>query len=100
MNFKIGHWRGSCWVNFHPITYISILWTSTSFLQYGFFGPELNTGQNLQTPQEFLEFLVEVQCDVAEEVEAVAEEGLEESLKCSGLSLHPLALSLSKGIHW
>ena len=42
----------------------------------------LSTGQNFQSPPEILEFVVEVQCDVTEEVEAVAEEGLEGALKC------------------
>ena len=44
-------------------------------------GCALSTGQNFQSPQEILEFLGEVESDIAQEVEAVAEEGLERSLK-------------------
>ena len=43
---------------------------------------ELSTGQNFQRPQEIVELLGEVEGDVAQEVEAVAEERLERSAKC------------------
>ena len=43
--------------------------------------PELSTGQNFQSPQEILKFPAEVEGDVTEEVEAMAEEGLEGSLQ-------------------
>jgi hypothetical protein len=39
----------------------------------------LSTGQNFQSPEEILKFPVEVEGDVTQEVEAVAEEGLEGS---------------------
>ena len=45
---------------------------------YHFF---LSTGQNPQSPQEILEFLGEVEGDVTQEIEAMAEEGLERSPK-------------------
>lgn len=41
----------------------------------------LSTGQNPQSPQEILEFLGEVEGDVTQEIEAMAEEGLERSPK-------------------
>lgn len=41
----------------------------------------LSTGQKFQSPQEILEFFGEVEGDIAQEVEAVAEQGLERSLK-------------------
>ncbi len=37
--------------------------------------------QKFQSPQEIVEFFGEVEGDIAQEVEAVAEEGLERSLK-------------------
>ena len=54
-------------------------------------GGTLNTGQNSQDPRELLEFFGEIQGDVAEEVEAVAEEGLEGALECffKGMGLRP-----------
>lgn len=46
-------------------------------------GPQLlSTGQNLQGPQKRLELFGEVQDDVAEKVESVAEQGLEWPLEC------------------
>ena len=59
----------------HPGRFVSLY-------QAVFCVPALSTGQNLQGPQEFLEFLGQVQGDVAEEVESVAEQGLEGALKC------------------
>lgn len=44
-------------------------------------GQILSTGQNPQSPQEILEFLGEVEGDVTQEIEAMAEEGLERSPK-------------------
>ena len=41
----------------------------------------LSTGQNFQNQQESLEFIGEVEGDVTQEIEAVAEEGLEGSPK-------------------
>lgn len=41
----------------------------------------LSTGQNFQSPQERLEFFGQIKDDILEEVEFVAEEGLERSLK-------------------
>ena len=54
-------------------------------------GGTLNTGQNSQDPRELLEFFGEIQGDVAEEVDAVAEEGLEGALECffKGMGLRP-----------
>ncbi len=46
------------------------------------FGEQLSTGQNIQGPQERLELFSEVQDDVAEKVESVAEQGLEWPLEC------------------
>ena len=43
--------------------------------------PNLSTGQNFQSPEEILEFFVEVEGDIAQEVEAVAEEGLKRTLE-------------------
>ena len=42
---------------------------------------ELSTGQKFQSPQEILKFLAEVEGDATQEVEAVAEQGLERSPK-------------------
>ena len=42
---------------------------------------ELSTGQNFKSPQEILKFPAEVEGDVTQEVEAMAEEGLEGSLQ-------------------
>ena len=44
-------------------------------------GISLSTGQKFQSPEEILEFFVEVEGDIAQEIEAVAEEGLERSPK-------------------
>lgn len=41
----------------------------------------LSTGQNFQSPQEILKFPAEVEGEVTQEVEAMAEEGLEGSLQ-------------------
>ena len=43
---------------------------------------ELSTRQNFQGPQERRELFGEVQDDVAEKVESVAEQGLEWPLEC------------------
>ena len=42
----------------------------------------LSTGQKLQSPEEILEFLGEVKGDIAQEVEAMTEEGLERPPEC------------------
>ena len=41
----------------------------------------LSTGQKFQSPEEILKFLGEVEGDITEEIEPVAEEGLERSPK-------------------
>ena len=41
----------------------------------------LSTGRKSQSPEEILEFVGEVEDDVTKEIEAVAEKGLERSLK-------------------
>ena len=43
---------------------------------------DLSTGQKFQSPQEILKFFGEVEGEVAQEIKAVAEEGLERSPKC------------------
>lgn len=42
----------------------------------------LSTGQNFQSPQEILKFPAEVEGDVTQEVETMAEEGLERAPQC------------------
>jgi hypothetical protein len=51
----------------------------------------LSTGQNPQSPSEFLEFCGEVQGDIAQKVESVADEGLKGALECffKGIGLPP-----------